>query len=206
MLISLVTVNKDAPFFPPTSCDYVTYPWLDPSSSSASSSDDSDGNALCLCLMTGHASPPSPPSLAYSGTFVNATDNNDGTFCMNADQFWTQWLLPLTQTLNAGTQICPADPKVVACSDGDYKVTFYYYQGYNPDHPSSSDAYFSFKQYTIENNEKEWVWFSGWLHSHAEDEADFIVTLNKVVADEYGMNPCVIPPKALILHALSTRC
>lgn len=181
-------VNEDAPTFPPTSCDYVLYPWLDPCANDAQAADRVDENALCLALMTDNATSPSPPGLPYSGTFVNATDNHAGTFCMHTNQFWKQWFLEVTQVLNAITEIYPTTPYAQAYSDGSVVVAPRFIVGHNPDHPDSTDRYFSFRDglYAKEVDRVYWDWSGDLLSSNAEDSSAVGSWVNHVEVNEYA--------------------
>ncbi|KAL1967188.1 hypothetical protein VTN77DRAFT_3479 [Rasamsonia byssochlamydoides] len=72
------------PTFPPTSIDYYTYPWKDPSQSSPRTTENLDKNALCYLMMSDFAEPPSPVG----------------------------WLLPLLQTINNDTEVIPTTPYI----------------------------------------------------------------------------------------------
>ncbi|KDQ56882.1 hypothetical protein JAAARDRAFT_79271 [Jaapia argillacea MUCL 33604] len=161
------SVNSVAPTFPPTSLDEIMYPWIDPSSPSQAT-DDLDANALCYLMMTGNASALSPPSLPYSGTWVNDENNVQGVLCMNSTQFWDQWLLPLVQVVNAATEICPTSPYLDANWDGSGSVCPEFYVGYHPNHTSSSDSYFNFNKCSANT----WTWTGDSLLSSNEASAD----------------------------------
>ncbi|KDQ53520.1 hypothetical protein JAAARDRAFT_183032 [Jaapia argillacea MUCL 33604] len=173
------SVNSVAPTFPPTSLDETMYPWIDPSSP-GQATDDLDANALCYLMMTGNVSPPSPPSLPYSGTWVNDQDNNQGVLCMNSSQFWDQWLLPLVQVVNAATEVYPTTPYLDANWDGSGAVAPELYVGYNPDHTDSSDSYFSFGASGVNT----WTWTGDSQSSHNDASADLGSWWNELEAWE----------------------
>ncbi|RSL98349.1 hypothetical protein CEP52_010360 [Fusarium oligoseptatum] len=191
LLISIITeVNKNAPTFPPTSCDYLVYPWLEPGSSSQPE-DGLEENALCLALMTGGTSPPSPVGLPYSGTFVNATENHAGTLCMNSSIFWDKWLLLLVQQLNAVTEIYPTTPYAKANSDGSVAVAPCFYVGYNPDHPDTGDTYFRFTDkmsYGLLYFQcmPYFQWTGSYLESSAEDSSNAGAWLHHIEVKQSG--------------------
>ncbi|KAB2569531.1 hypothetical protein DBV05_g11796 [Lasiodiplodia theobromae] len=172
------SINKNAPTFVPTSCDTAVYPWISPATS-RDPSDGPDENALCLLLMTDNIPPPSPSGLPYSGTFVDATDNHQGTFCMNKAQFWDSWLLPLLQEINAMTEVYPAKPYVDANWDGSGVVGPRYYIGYNPDHRSSTDPYFQFSE-----GWGGWNWSSQRHESSGEASSDWGSWWNHIRVNE----------------------
>ncbi|EEU35081.1 uncharacterized protein NECHADRAFT_82426 [Fusarium vanettenii 77-13-4] len=140
------SVNPTAPTFPPTSIDYGTYPWKDPTNPQAPNN-DSDSNALCYLIMTNNARPPVPPSLPYSGTWVDADATETGRgaiLCMNNAQFWEGWLLPLIQVINRASQIQPTTPVLEPYTDGGATVGLRYVPGTCTAHPDSDDTYYNF--------------------------------------------------------------
>lgn len=141
------------------------YPWIDPTSPGAPAN-DLDSNAFCYLMMTGNVTPPSPPSLPYSGTWVNDEDSHQGILCMNASQFWGEWFLPLLQIVNAMTEIYPTTPDVDANADGSFSCTVDYRVGYNPDHPDPNSSYFSF----IENSDPDSLTWGWGAHHEADGE------------------------------------
>jgi hypothetical protein len=164
------------------------YPWIDPSFP-GNPTDGLDSNALCYLMMTGNATPPSAAALAYSGTWVNDESNHQGVLCMNTSQFWNQWLLPLVQLVNAATEIYPTKPYVDANWDGSGAVAPEFYVGYNPQHPESSDSYFSFG-----GSSPVWTWSGDTLHTDAEASSDLGSWWNDMHAWENGEFPLVIAP------------
>ncbi|PVF91370.1 hypothetical protein CPB86DRAFT_770749 [Serendipita vermifera] len=168
------SVNSIAPTFPPTSLDRIMYPWIDPASP-GNIVDNHDSNALCYLMMTGNTTPPNPPELHYSGTWVSA-EYSKGMLCMNAQQFWTQWLLPLVQVVNRETEICPTKPYVDANWGGGFVVGPRFYIGWNEKHTSSSDSYFSFK----EASTPVWIWSGDQIKSDAEASSDWGSWWNRV--------------------------
>ncbi|GIK05329.1 hypothetical protein Aspvir_009436 [Aspergillus viridinutans] len=109
------TVNPLAPTFPPTSIDYSVYPWKDPVYP-LPPSNNSNSNALCYLIMTSKETPPVPPQIAYTGTWVNTDPSEPGRgaiLCMSDALFWESWLLPLLQVINRATQIQPYNPHLI---------------------------------------------------------------------------------------------
>ncbi|KAH8586883.1 hypothetical protein B0O99DRAFT_748021 [Bisporella sp. PMI_857] len=170
------SVNKNAPTFPPTSFDYAMYPWIDPEDPQGAT-DSNDANALSFVLMTDKTTPPSPPRLPNSGTFVNATSNNKGALCMNSDQFWGNYLLILLQRLNRAAEIYPLKPSVYADTFGKVVVVPNGLIGYNPDHQDPTDKYFKFMK---DDKPTKWRWLGDRLKASAEDNAGPGAWLNHI--------------------------
>ncbi|KAI5461886.1 hypothetical protein BGZ63DRAFT_356267 [Mariannaea sp. PMI_226] len=140
------TVNPNAPTFPPTSIDYAVYPWKDPSNP-LPPNNDSDSNALCYLIMTNNATPPVPPQLPYSGTWVDADapeTGRDAILCMNKSQFWAGWLLPLMRVLNLATQIQPTAPILLPYQGDGATVGLNFTPGTCTQHPNYNDDYYNF--------------------------------------------------------------
>ncbi|RSL48510.1 hypothetical protein CEP54_012868 [Fusarium duplospermum] len=150
-------MNPTAPTFPPTSIDYATYPWKDPTTPQPPNN-ESESNALCYLIMTNNAIPPVPPSLPYSGTWLDADapeTGRDAILCMNNAQFWEGWLLPLIQVINRASQIQPTTPVLEPYTDGGATVGLRYTPGTCTAHPNSDDSYYNF---TRGSDKISWTW------------------------------------------------
>jgi hypothetical protein len=169
------TISPSAPTFPPTSITYTTYPWIDPHTDQGD--DKSTANALCYLVMTQNRSPSAAtPLLPYTGTWVSTnpvTDpNRDAIFCMNASQFWSEWLLPQMQALNLGAHVQPPEPKFESTGFNGASIGLSFEAGWCSAHTEPSDAYFGFHQ---EKNKEgipkpQWTWKSDDKLCHTHNE------------------------------------
>lgn len=150
-------VNAQAPTFPPKQIDHSTYPWIDPVEP-LPVSNDSDANALCYLITTANHTPPVPPKINYTGTWVTTqpSDPNRGAImCMNRAQFWEEWLLPLLQVINLGTQIQAAPPVLQPYQTQGATVGLRFVAGTCFKYPDFTDAYYKF---VSEADGKSWTW------------------------------------------------
>jgi len=99
-----------------------------------------------------------PAKIDYSGTWVTTqpSDPNRGAImCINHAQFWGDWLLPLLQVINLGTQAQAATPvfkpfDVAGCTAGPN-----FFASYCSAHPDHTDPYYKF---VPSGDGKSWSW------------------------------------------------
>jgi len=161
--------------FPPTSITYTTYPWIDPLSGIREGNNVSTGNALCYLIMTQNNKPSTAtPLLPYTGTWVSTNTMldpyRDAALCVNASQFWGEWLLPQMQTLNLGAHVQPLDPTLDSDGYSGARIELYFEAGTCTAHPDAADVYFGFHQEKDEEGNllPKWTWKSndGLCHTH----------------------------------------
>jgi len=106
-------------------------------------------------MMSNFKDPPSPVGLPYSGAFVQ----EGGCYCMNRNNFWDLWLLPLMQVLNQGSAVVPTTPPLAydaSHADHPWATSVAFTVGGNPDHTKSSDSYFAFTPDAYDQT--TWTW------------------------------------------------
>jgi hypothetical protein len=153
----LCVVNAQAPTFPPKQIDHSVYPWIDPVKPFPVSN-DSDANALCYLITTANHSPPVPAKINYTGTWVTtqpSDPNRDAILCMNRAQFWEEWLLPLLQVINLGTQVQASPPLMEPYGERQCRTRPGFDAGTCYAHPDFTDAYYKFAPV---GGGKSWIW------------------------------------------------
>ncbi|KAI1322557.1 hypothetical protein F5Y16DRAFT_37564 [Xylariaceae sp. FL0255] len=203
--------NVDAATFPPTSIDYFSYPWKDPSASNPKAVDGSGKNALCYLMMSNLRSLPSPVGIKYSGTFVKG----GGLYVMNESQFWGDWLLPLLQGLNKGAEIIPDEPTGIYQPQKDPQFPYYvgmrYHVGVNKSH-STKDSYYAFTKNKAHPN--QWTWSGKKKPSsktvqgapgHAQILTQTSITSTELTWDQGGTGVVLKGNTVFTFHAQFTR-
>lgn len=102
-----LAVNEYAPSFPPTSIDYVPYPWLG-DNGNGSEQDGQDQNSLSYLMMSKFESPPRPVGMPYTGPWTDE-GNRKASFCTSERLFWG-WLHPLMRKLSRAMTPIPEKP------------------------------------------------------------------------------------------------
>ena len=165
-----MSVNRRAPSFTPTSLDRYSYPYIGPKDPNGKRANDFDQNALRYLMMTGNTTPKNPATLDQTGAYVDGTPNHEGLLCMNADQFWAEWLLPLLMPLNQASEVQCDTPHTKCWRDG-FEVAPRVMIGTNSKHKDANDAYFKFSGAPSPEIGPAFIWKGEELSSYGQDNA-----------------------------------
>ena len=117
-ILTIISVNRRAPNFPPTSLDRYTYPWIDPKDPNGKRVSDLDHNVLTDLVITENTTPDYPAPFDQTGAYVDGTPSHDGLLRMNDDQFQAGWLLPLLRSFNQASEVQCETPHTKCWWDG----------------------------------------------------------------------------------------
>jgi hypothetical protein len=109
--------------------------------------------------MTSNDTPPVPPQIAYTGTWVDTDASEPGRgaiLCIRSPQFWESWLLPLLQIINLASQIQPLQPLIdYNSATNEWHVGMNFIPCTSTQHPDPTDKYYQFEK---SPDNKTWTW------------------------------------------------